>query len=314
MPAMRALRRLAGRLLRAPVAAELDRLRALAEAQLMLAAQPEVRRVRALPPRAPLADAEFRVFSQWGEDGILQYLLAQVPVAGRAFVEFGVQDYAEANTRFLAAQGGWRGLVMDAGDDDVAAIRASELHWRHDLTARRAFVTRENVDALLRDAGFGGDLALLSIDIDGNDYWVWEAIACARPRIVVCEYNSLFGAARALTIPYDADFDRTRAHPSNLYFGASLAALCRLASARGYVLAGSNRAGSNAFFVRQDVAGNVRALSAAEAHVESAARESRDAAGNLTFVSGAARLDLIRHMPVVDLERDATLPLGEALA
>ncbi len=311
---MRALLRSLGKILRAPVAGRLDRLQALAEAQLVLAAQAEVRRVRAAGAVASLREVEFRVFSQWGEDGILQYLLGRVPVERAVFVEFGVQDYRESNTRFLLMQDDWRGLVLDADADNVRAIAESDLYWRHHLTALCRFVTRENIDALIRESGIEGDIGLLSIDIDGNDYWVWQAIGAVQPRIVVCEYNSLFGARRALTVPYRADFSRSRAHHSNLYFGASLPALCRLAAEKGYAFAGSNSAGSNAFFVRREFAAGIRALGAQEGYVESRARESRDASGALSFAAGAERLALIRHLPVVDLESGATLPLGEALA
>jgi hypothetical protein len=311
---VRALLRSLGNLLRAPVAGRLDRLQSLAEAQLMLAAQAEVRRVRAAGEVGSLREVEFRVFSQWGEDGILQYLLGRVPAERAVFVEFGVQDYRESNTRFLLMQDDWRGLVLDADAENVRAIGDSELYWRHHLTALCRFVTRENINDLIREAGIEGDIGLLSIDIDGNDYWVWRAIDAVRPRIVVCEYNSLFGARRALSIPYAADFSRSRAHHSNLYFGASLPALCRLAAEKGYVFVGSNSAGSNAFFVLREFAGGLRAQTAAQAYVESRARESRDASGALSFASGAERLALIRHLPVVDLESGATLPLSEAVA
>jgi hypothetical protein len=310
---MRALLRRLKKLLRAPVAGELDRLQALAEAQLMLAAQAEVRRVRGAATVRDLREVEFRVFSQWGEDGILQYLLGRVPVERKVFVEFGVQDYRESNTRFLLAQDNWRGLVIDADAENVRRIGASDLYWRHELTALCRFVTRENINGLIREAGIEGDIGLLSIDIDGNDYWVWQAIDAVRPRIVVCEYNSLFGARRAVTIPYQADFARTRAHHSNLYFGASLAALCRLGEAKGYAFAGSNSAGSNAFFVRRDLAGDIHRFTVEEGYVASLARESRDASGALSFASGDARLALIRHLPVVDIEGDTTIPLSEAV-
>ncbi len=310
---MRALLRRLKKLLRAPVAGELDSLQALAEAQLMLSAQAEVRRVRGAGTVRDLREVEFRVFSQWGEDGILQYLLGRVPVERKVFVEFGVQDYRESNTRFLLVQDNWRGLVIDADAENVRLIGASDLYWRHELTALCRFVTRENINSLIREAGIEGDIGLLSIDIDGNDYWVWQAIDAVRPRIVVCEYNSLFGAHRAVTIPYQADFSRTRAHHSNLYFGASLAALCRLGEAKGYAFAGSNSAGSNAFFVRRDLAGGIRRFTAEEGYVASLARESRDASGALSFASGNGRLALIRHLPVIDIEGDTTIPLSEAV-
>ena len=98
----------------------------------------------------------------------------------------------------------------------------------HDLKPVPAFVTAENINTLIRDNGFAGEVGILSIDIDGNDYWVWKAISCVQADIVICEYNSRFGSERAVTIPYDPNFYRTEAHSSNLYFGASIRALTLL--------------------------------------------------------------------------------------
>ena len=196
------------------------------------------------------------MFSQFGEDGILQFLLAHVPIERESFVEFGVEDYSEANTRFLLIHDHWRGLIMDGSASAMAGVRASSLAWRHHLTAVDVWVTAENINQLLSDNGCSGDIGLLSIDVDGVDYWIWKAIEVVQPRIVVCEYNALFGPTAEVTVPYDPAFSRSAAHHSWLFFGASLGALARLAEAKGYQLVGVNAAGNNAFFVRKDVAGN----------------------------------------------------------
>jgi hypothetical protein len=271
-----------------------------------------VRDVNALEPDFErLSDAELRVFSQWGEDGIISWLVAELGECPKVFVEFGVEDYREANTRFLLVNRNWSGLIVDGGDAHVRAVSASPLMWRHDIRPVSAFVDRDNVNDLLREHGFDVDLGLLSIDVDGNDYWVWEAIA-AEPLVVVVEYNSVFGPDRAVTVPYAPDFDRTRAHHSNLYFGASLRALARLAERKGYRLVGSNSAGNNAYFVRVELAEALPAPSVAEAYVESRYRESRDEHGNLTFLSGADRLRAIAHLEVWDLERETLVSVGDA--
>jgi hypothetical protein len=281
--------------------AMLDRLRSEIERNRVLVAQERVRQLRSAPDVRSLAEAEFRVFSQFGEDGIIQYLISRVPVARDVFVEIGVEDYTEANTRFLLQNDNWRGLIIECDPGHVARILRKDLVWRHDLTVREAFVTRANVDGLLVSAGVTGDIGLLSIDVDGNDYWIWEAVQAVSPRIVVIEYNSVFGPRAAISIPYEETFSRTRAHHSNLYFGASLGALCHLASAKGYILAGTTSAGNNAFFVRSDVAGRVPTRTPPEGYVESRFRESRDRAGQLTFLGGADRLNEIGHLPVVDV-------------
>ncbi|HYZ77585.1 MAG TPA: hypothetical protein VE596_09445 [Gaiellaceae bacterium] len=259
-----------------------------------------------------LRDAEFRVFSQFGDDGIVEYLVGRigVPRGAERFVEIGVEDYREANTRFLLVNRNWSGLIVDGGDAHVRAVSASPLMWRHDIRPVSAFVDRDNVNDLLREHGFDRDLGLLSIDVDGNDYWIWEAVA-AEPLVVVVEYNSVFGADRAVTVPYDAAFDRTRRHHSNLYFGASLAALARLGERKGYRLVGSNSAGNNAYFVRAELAEGLPAPTVAEAYVESRYRESRDEHGNLTFLSGADRARAIADLEVWDLEREEPVRVGD---
>ncbi|HEY7769683.1 hypothetical protein, partial [Longimicrobium sp.] len=198
-----------------------------------------------------LQESEFRVFSQWGEDGIIQALVREVPLRERAFVEFGVEDYTEANTRFLLLNYGWRGLVIEADADHVARIRQSREHWLYDLQVAHSFITRDNINGILRDAGMTGEIGLLSVDIDGNDYWVWDAIDVVQPTIVVAEYNYRFGPRATVTVPYAADFSRFEAHPSWIYYGASLGALCHLAERKGYDFVGCGRAGVNAFFVRK---------------------------------------------------------------
>ena len=261
-------------------------------------------------PALTLREAEFAVFSQWGEDGILQYLISRVPIAEQTFIEFGVEDYLEANTRFLLVHQNWSGLVLDGNPAQTDAIKKQDIYWRHDLTALPAFITRENINALIAQR-FRGDVGVMSVDVDGNDYWIWEAIDVVSPRIVICEFNSVFGVKRAVTVPYDPEFFRTTAHHSNLYFGASLPALHRLAERKGYVFVGCTRAGNDAFFVRRDVAQNVRALTAEEGYVLSKARESRDAAGHYNFVSGADRLPLIAHLEVFDVDLQKNVRLAE---
>jgi hypothetical protein len=249
-----------------------------------------------------LNQAEFSVFSQWGEDGIIQYLIRHLPIEDRRFVEFGVQDYLESNTRFLAANDRWSGLVIDGDKEYVARIKAANFYWRSDVIAVPAFVTRDNINRIIGDAGFKGDIGLLSIDIDGNDYWVWEVIDVIDPRIVIIEYNSRFGPERAVTVPYDSTFVREKAHHSMIYYGASLAALASLGDRKGYALVGCNLAGNNAFFVRRDVLRSpLVPISAAAAFVPSRFRESRDSEGRLAFLSAADEKAILDSLPLVDV-------------
>jgi hypothetical protein len=309
--ASRAIRRLVGGGGGSEVAVE--RLRREMDRLRVLVAQPMARAVRADGPVASLREVEFSVFSQFGEDGILQYLVSLLGVEERSFVEFGVESYREANTRFLLVNDNWRGLVMDGSPEHVESIRSEEIYWRHDLTAVAAFVDRDNIDELLRTHGYEGEIGLLSIDIDGNDYWVWERIETVDPILVVVEYNSVFGAERAMSIPYDPHFRREEAHHPNLYWGASLRALQELGERKGYSLIGCNSNGNNAFFVRRDRLGPLRPLRAAEAYVPSRFRESRDESGQLSYLSGQARIEAIRHLEVFDFELGRTVRIDGVL-
>lgn len=251
---------------------------------------------------AKLQDYEFTVYSSAGEDGIIQKLISSIEIRNRTFVEFGVEDFSESNCRFLIEHDNWQGLVIDGSPRHVGAIRKSRLYWRHDLQALCRFITKDNIEGLIDQAGFDSDIGLLSVDLDGVDYFVLEAIKRYSPRIIVVEYNSVFGAERAISVPYDPDFVRTAKHHSNLYFGASLAAFDHLLGGRGYSLVGSNSFGSNAFFVRSDLlAGGLRATKVADAYVESLFRESRDPNGALTYRRGAERYREIKGLPVVNV-------------
>jgi hypothetical protein len=199
-----------------------------------------------------LTDNEFRVFSQWGEDGIIQYLLRHIEIDKKIFVEFGVQDYRESNTRFLLVNNNWSGVVLDGNSADITSIKNSRIYWAYDIKAVQSFITRENINEVLAENGIKGEIGILSIDIDGNDFWVWRALTVVNPVIVIVEYNHRFGKEAAVTIPYDEAFDRTRSQHSLIYFGASLKALCWLAARKGYAFVGCSSYGVNAFFVRKD--------------------------------------------------------------
>jgi hypothetical protein len=246
--------------------------------------------------------AEFRVFSQFGEDGIIQFLVQRVPIEHRVFVEFGVEDYSEANTRFLLVNDAWRGLIIDAGTAHRRFLHDSRLIWRTTVDAASAFIDRDNVNETIRNGGVSGEIGLLSIDIDGNDYWVLEAIDCVSPQILVVEYNSAFGPERAVTVPYDHGFVRERGHFSHLYWGASLAAMVRVAGAKGFALVAGNRAGNNAFFVRREALGDIPERSPSGCWRPAQFRESRSPEGELTLISDdSEKLRLLRELPLVDL-------------
>lgn len=254
--------------------------------------------------------SEFRVFSQWGEDGLIQYLLRHVPIERHVFVEFGVENYTESNTRYLLTNNHWAGLIIDGSAENIAQVRRDPIYWATNLKAENAFVTRENINDLISKNGVTGDIGLLSVDIDGNDYWVLEAIDVISPRIIICEYNSHFGSRAKVTTPYDPSFAREAAHFSKIYYGASIAALNALALRKGYSLVASNSAGNNVFFVRNDSLGGLSVVTPQQAYVRAQFREFHDELGRLTFYDFEQRLQSIRHLPVYDLDRDQVTSIG----
>lgn len=259
-----------------------------------------------------LREAEFKVFSQWGEDGIIRFLTQVVPIQQQCFIEVGVENYSEANTRFLLMHDNWKGLIIDASNAHADFLRSTGILWRYEVEPLTAFVRRENINELIGSAGVSGDIGLLSIDIDGMDYWVLEAVTAVVPRVLVVEYNSRFGSRRAVTVPYRADFERRKAHYSCCYYGASLAALCRLADRKGYAFVGANSAGNNAFFVRRDLCPpSLRPLSAEEGFVPARLRESRDPDGRMAYFSLSEELELMRDLPLVDVTSGETVKVGE---
>jgi hypothetical protein len=253
-----------------------------------------------------LKDYEFKVFSQWGEDGIIQYLTKSIEIKNKTFIEFGVQDFFESNCRFLLMKDNWRGFVIDGSASNIERLKESYFYWKHHLDTLDAFITRENINELLAKSGFEEDLGILSIDLDGNDYYILEAINFFKPRILICEYNPVFGSTRKISIPYQPDFYRTNTHFSNLYWGASLSAMTHIANKKGYALVGTNTASNNAFYVRKDLINDkLEVLSVESAYSPSNYRESRDKNGNLTYITADKRLDVIKGLPVLDVENNA---------
>ncbi len=264
-----------------------------------------------LNPSLGLEQYEYQVFSQFGDDGIISFLSKSVPPDQRLFIEFGVEDYQEANTILLLKRDNWSGLVIDASKQQIESIRKRSDFWRYNLTCVEAFIKQDNINQLFLQAGFQGPIGLLSIDIDGNDYWIWQAITVVDPCIVVCEYNSIFGPSATVTIPYHPEFSRLNAHYSGLYAGTSLAALEVLAGRKGYRLVGSNSAGNNAYFCRNDFALHVPTRSSGECYVSTQFREGRNPNGELLYQTAGELKSMLADLPVYDIQTQTTIPFQQ---
>ena len=200
-----------------------------------------------------------RVFSQGDEDGILLYIFSLIGTTNKKVVEICAGDGIECNSANLIINHGWVGLLFDGSDIHVKKGKNFYSRCKDTLiyppTFVKAWITAENINSLIQAHGFEGEIDLLSIDMDGMDYWVWKVIDCIRPRVMICEYQDIWGYEKAVTVPYSPHFNRFAIHPD--YCGASLGAWKRLGSAKGYRLIGCNRYGYNAFFMRSDVGENI---------------------------------------------------------
>lgn len=212
-----------------------------------------------MPYPQRLTARRFRINSQNQEDGLTLALLHEAVPRNRRFIEIGA-GLSGGNGGFLAQEWGWSGLMVDGHAEHMKQVGRRF----PTTTAVAAWITRENINELITAHGYGGEIDLFSLDLDGNDYWIWEAVTASTPRVLILEYNSMFGPDRSVTIPYDAQFDRHRHH--SMYFGASLTALTRLSARKGYRLVAVEPAGVNAFFLRNDVATHIPACDPSSAY------------------------------------------------
>lgn len=199
----------------------------------------------------------FRVHSQFEEDGILLFIFSLIGATNRKCVEVCAGDGIECNTANLLINHRWTGLLCDGNAANIARARQfyssnpDTRHWPPVII--KEWLTKHNVNSIIKDNGFGGEIDLFSLDIDGVDYWLWEAISCISPRVVVLEFNHLWGPESSVTVPYRDDFVAEFTQYGSDYAGASLSAFVRLNRRKGYRLVGVNAISTNAFFIRNDI-------------------------------------------------------------
>lgn len=199
----------------------------------------------------PLSETGFRVFSQYEEDGKLLYIFAIIGMRNKTFVEIGSDDGINSNCANLALNFGYHGLFLDGNAKAINRGRnfyAKYPHpWMYAPTFKCAKVQAENINQLCAEANLEGEIDLLSIDIDGNDYWIWKALEQVSPNVVIIETHVEFGM-RNIVVPYDKDYFFPGKHP--VYHGASVPAMIELAKEKGYRLVGANELGFNLIFVK----------------------------------------------------------------
>jgi hypothetical protein len=193
---------------------------------------------------------EFKVFSQAGEDGIISEIFNRIGTTNKFFVEFGVGNGLENNSAYLLVKG-WQSYWIEGSERFCKSIRQSfeDLIADQQLTLKNTFITAENIEDLFREGNVPTELDLLSIDIDGNDYWVWQAITNYRPRVVILEYNAIYPPESSWVMQYNPSHQ----WKYNSHMGSSLKALEKLGDQKGYKLVACSFSGVNAFFVREDL-------------------------------------------------------------
>ena len=210
-----------------------------------------------------LSEVGFKAFSQTDEDGMLLYIFSIIGNSNKKSVEICSGSGIECNTANLIINHGWSGLLIDGNKERIKEgntfYRRNSNTYVYPPTFCHAWITKDNVNKILAENGFEGNIDLLSIDMDGVDYWIWNAIDIIEPRVVVVEYQDIIGPNESLTVPYSDDFNGFK-HKTDSgfpdYCGASLLAFKKLAEKKGYHLVGCNTLGYNAFFIKNTLGEN----------------------------------------------------------
>lgn len=207
--------------------------------------------------RLNFSDIGFQCYSQHEEDGILLFVFSLIGTTNKKAVEICAGNGIECNTANLIINHRWLALLVDGVVKNTEAAKAfysknsNSMYWPPTIT--NEWITRDNVNEIIKSAGFQGEIDLLSLDIDGNDYWIWKAIDVINPRVVVLEYNHLAGPDRVITVPYDPYFKAEFTQYGSDYAGASLSAFVSLGKEKGYRLVGTNAISTNAVFIRNNI-------------------------------------------------------------
>lgn len=239
---------------------------------------------------------EYSLFSQNGEDGILRYLYSTIGSKSKLFLEFGF-GVLENNSLRLIMKENFGGIFIDGSMTSVRHFNNAARYLKlHHVRAIHQFLDLNNLEPTIKECRLPEEIDLLSIDVDGNDYWFWQGLNCLSPRVAVVEYNASLGPEASLTVPYDPTFDRRRFGACWFYHGASLTALQRLGERKGYGLVGCDSNGINAFFVREDcLTKDLTVLSPQSAYRPHKSRLARG-------FSAADQLRIIQDFPYINIE------------
>ena len=258
-----------------------------------------------------LSCMEFSVFSQWGDDGIINWLTNNLPIKNKIFIEIGTEDYKESNTRFLLMNQNWTGHLIEADIESVENIKNQSISWKYDLNFHNLLVDKKNINKMIGNLNLPKEIGLLSLDIDGIDYWVWEKIKVIEPVIFVCEFNSVLGDKHAISVPYNKNFNRTKFHYSNLAFGASLPAFKYISELKGYKFLGTNSNGVNAYFVKKSHFKHLKGKIQKIISYKSKIKESRDKDYKKNYLSGFNRINQIKNKTFIEVKGNKKIKIRD---
>ncbi len=252
-----------------------------------------------------LFEADYKIYSQTGEDGILDFLIHSLLIKKPTFLEIGVGDYRECNTRYLFERYSSKGVIVDQIENLKEKVSKNVKLWKGDLKIIEQSVNSENINEILRKSEINENLDIFSIDIDGIDYWVIKNIPKIHSKIFVAEFNPIFGHEKKITVPNSKNFNRSDYHYSHLCYGMSLMALIELMNNKNFTFIGTNVACHNAFFLANEYVKKINFDLPNNNHLEQFVqnnfRDSRAKNFKLNYKSGKERIKEISDCDVIDL-------------
>ena len=255
-----------------------------------------------------LQEVEYKVFSQTGEDGIIDFLFSKLNISNCKFVEIGVGDYSEANTRYIYEKSFSKGLIIDIEKDFKKKVSKNINLWKGLLDVENIGINSENINEILDKHHLNENLDLFSIDIDGIDYWIIEQLKAKISKLFVLEYNPTFGHNLEITVPNDKNFNRFKSHYSGCYYGASLKAMISMMKTKSYDFIGTNKLNFNAFFVADELSHKFQNLKQnlkdLDNYTSIKIRDSKNKNGELNFLNRKNRLEQIGDLEVIDVSQN----------
>lgn len=255
-----------------------------------------------------LTNVDYKIFSQNGEDGIIDYLLYQIKVEKPKFLEIGVGDFTESNTRYIFERCSPKGTIIDCINDFENKVKKNIKIWRGELQIVNKMINSKNILNTLNDTRSLQDLDLFSLDIDGIDYWIVDKLPKNFSKIAVLEFNPIFGDKLEVTVPDDINFNRSKYHYSNLCFGMSLLAAINIMKKKNFYFIGTNQFKNNAFFISNNYSKEkfFKNIEIQHENISENANftESKNNKGKLNYLKYKDRVKEIYNCELIDLSSE----------